>query len=317
MMNIFIFLIFTSFEFPYFASPKETLFIGEPILIQPKFKNNENSSKKIIFNKYYSFPHREVYFIHNKDTFFFDLNFFGIDITVAPSPLDTFIIQPGDSLYGYFTCFFPQDFMTKNNIPFLFPYEDTIINIKIYITSFYVFPNTFLKKLDSINLFFKKAPENEKEIVSFLTSSVRHPTILENKKDILTKIKNLILKCKNSYFLPYLYLFYYMYQYLNSDKIYEGFNEKEIREPTDEIKKIIENRLQKERYRIEKERLEVVQEMKKRFPNHFLTQELEIRFIMFDGPRYVLKNKERIKWEKEISKKYSSYYLFKLKKMEE
>ncbi|MEM2784434.1 MAG: hypothetical protein QXF09_06410 [Nitrososphaerota archaeon] len=310
MINILTFLIFNSFEFPYFEAPKETLFIWEPIFIQPKFKNKENNPKKLIFKEDWAFGINldRIYFVHNKDTFFFDLSLFGICIDAEPPSLDTFIIQPNDSIYGNFNCVFLKDFLTKDGKPFLFPTQKEILPIKFFIISVYCSPEGVFEKLDSIILFFRNSQREEKEaeIINFL-ASFRDPILLGSKIVLLNKIKNLILKYKYSNLLPYLYFFYYKLLPVTLNKIYEGFSEKERRENREKIRKIIKMREERARRELEKEWLNIVKEMKKKFPNHFLTRQLEFNFI-FGGPKYTLKNREKIKWEKELMEKYPSYY---------
>jgi hypothetical protein len=182
-----ILLLFTLLEASGFewSAYKETLYVGEPIILIEKFKNNDDKLVKILEFTAETF-HNGFDLIFEGDTHKW---FPGYFITLSPNKPDTLIIQPKDSVYSYVLLFW-KDFGGIERKPPLFPKRGDKCEILI-------------NRRDSVFLFFTNPIGKEREIFDVLQDYHVGMSAGERINQFKLKLKKILHN--KDYLSPYLY----------------------------------------------------------------------------------------------------------------
>ncbi|MEO0119628.1 MAG: hypothetical protein ABIK60_03740 [candidate division WOR-3 bacterium] len=278
MRKIILLLIFVNLLFgkAKWIAYKETLFIGEPIIPILCYKNDTPSPKEVedIPPTIFSF-----YTICNGNKYVIPQSIFEL-----LTKIDTITIFPGESVYIIEAPFFYSDFCLikpKAGINY-----NTRLPFKYGKFTIYIPSRFFEEGTDSIILYFKEPPKGKEEFFEFIKHLSYWSGEEENDPNS-PKLKELAEKYKDTLLLTFIFR-----NYVNNVPYTKVEGEK------------IKWRDLKEVYSEKEKRLI---KMKKIFPNHIFTEELEFDICM--GYLFAQPNKG-YELYKELKKKYPyNYYI--------
>ncbi|MEO0130950.1 MAG: hypothetical protein ABIK76_04595 [candidate division WOR-3 bacterium] len=281
MMALFCFLIFLNNIFIKWYPHKDTLYIGEGIVLILKVKSTDSFPQKAFFfpaNQYYLENgglrikwNNKIYYWHGEEEL------------IYPMP-DSIILNPEESAYSiYPLILFWKKFSPKDEDP---------LSLKEGKMSFYLPLLVFkgFKKDDTTKDYIKKVSNNTEEIKDSFTIYFKIPKIdkeffneiinfsgIPLKWDTLKKKIEICKKYNDTIFLPY--FLYYSVFYYNEKKEAKSFLE--------ELRKRFQRHIMRELAEVslahhlsflsrKKEANELLKKIKKKYPNNFDIKRIEM-----------------------------------------
>ena len=170
---------------------KDTLFVGEPIILMPKFRNTGDEPVNIP-EFHAGYPYNNFDLIFRDDTFKY---FPGYDVLPYRYTPDSILVLPRDSVYSY-TLLFWKDFLGKEKGNPTFSKDGDRCKI-------------WINKTDTVSLFFITPPKEETEVFEAMKNYHEAMQIKDKTKYRSKLLKNFLKK--PSHLSPYLYLIQYIW----------------------------------------------------------------------------------------------------------